>query len=213
MPTPGNRTYNLLCDILDKELAVPITRHGILTHFNGIDVKQTRTHITISVEKYLDNIFATHGWQNLIPFSLPMQPDNDFVKSLDNAVPLEPEVCAATDKNRFRYRGAIGELIWPMVTCRPELLFPVAKLSQFSVAPAMIHYDAVLAIFRYLSATKHEGITYTRIIIVESLPRDLPPARSAHPSDAANDHLLQNLYALLFGYADSDWAMDIVRHH
>jgi hypothetical protein len=99
-----------------------------------------------------------------------------------------------------------------MVTCHPELSFPVVKLSQFSAAPAMIHYDAVLTIFQYLSATKHEGITYTQIIIVESLPRDLPAARSAHPSDAANVHLLQNLYYLLFGYADSDWAMDI-RHH
>jgi hypothetical protein len=90
-----------------------------------------------------------------------MLPDNDFVKALDTAIPLDPEVCTETDRLRFRYCGVIGELIWPMVTTHPELSFPVVKLSQFSAAPAMIHYDAVLAIFRYLVATKHHGITYT----------------------------------------------------
>jgi hypothetical protein len=40
-----------------------------------------------------------------------------------------------------------------------------------------------------------------------------PPTRSAFSSDAANDHHIDDLYDLLFGYADSDWAtmMDI-RH-
>jgi hypothetical protein len=79
------------------------------------------------------------------------------------------------------------------------------------VAPAMIHYDAVLAIFRYLSATKHHGITYTRVVPINSLPSSPPPTRSAFPSDANNDHDIKALYDSLFGYADSDWAMDI-RH-
>ena len=127
-------TYDRVCDLLDEELAVPITRHGLLHHFNGIDVVQARTHITISVERYLDTVLESHGWDNLLPLSLPMRPDNDFVKALDTAVPLEPDVRTQTDQLRFRYRGAIGELIWPMITTRPELAFPVVKLSQFSVA-------------------------------------------------------------------------------
>jgi hypothetical protein len=48
-----------------------------------------------------------------------MHPHNDFVKALNSAVPLAPNVCAATDMHRFRYRGAIGELIWPVITTRP----------------------------------------------------------------------------------------------
>jgi hypothetical protein len=77
----------------------------------------------------------------------------------------------------------------------------------------MIHYDAVLVIFRYRVATKHHGITYTRVITVNFLPSTPPPPRSTPPSDAPNNHLLQDLYDLLFGYADSDWAMDIHHHH
>jgi hypothetical protein len=135
-----------------------------------------------------------------------MRPDNDFFKALDSAVHLDPDVCAATDKSHFRYLGAIGELIWPMVTTCPELAFPVVKLSQSSsVAPAMIHYDAVLAIFRYLSATKHQGIIYTRVLPVNSLPSPPPANRSAFPSDGAmNDHNITALYDVLFGYSNSD---------
>jgi hypothetical protein len=82
-------------------------------HFNGIDVVQAHTHITISVEPYLHMIFESHGWNNLIPLSLPMRPDNDFVKALDSTIPLDPDLRTATDKLHFRYCGAIGELIWP----------------------------------------------------------------------------------------------------
>jgi hypothetical protein len=73
----------------------------------------------------------------------------------------------------------------------------------------MIHYDAILAIFRYLSVTKHHGITCTCVITVELLPDTMLPNRSAFPSEAPNDHHLTDLYDLLYGYADSDWVMDI----
>jgi hypothetical protein len=128
-----------------------------------------------------------------------MRSNNDFVKALGSAVPLDPDVRAATDKSRFRYCGAIGKLIWPMVMTRPEVAFPVVKLSQFSVAPAMIHYESVLAIFRYLSATKHQGGTYTQGTPVDSLPSTLPANRSAFPSDGANDQDITALYDVLFG--------------
>jgi hypothetical protein len=44
--------YHRICDLLDEELSVPIARHGILTHFNAIDVQQTCIHITISVDRF-----------------------------------------------------------------------------------------------------------------------------------------------------------------
>jgi hypothetical protein len=44
----------------------------------------------------------------------------------------------ATLESNFRYRCGIGELIWAMITCRPEISFPVTKLSQFSAHPAAL---------------------------------------------------------------------------
>jgi hypothetical protein len=205
-------TYHTICGRLDTKLKVPITRHGLLKHFNGIDVIQTRDHILISVETYLDSVLTSHGWLDLLPLSLPMRADNDYIKSLDTAIPLDSDTRDQMDKDRFRYRGAIGELIWPMITTRPELAFPVVKLSQFSVSPAVIHYDAILSIFRYLTHTRSRGITYTHQPPVQPLPPLNPLPCLASLADHVNDHLSHlALYYILHGYSDSDWAMDI-RH-
>jgi hypothetical protein len=40
-------TYIKLCDALDKHWQVPMTRYGMMKHFNGVDVSQSRTHISI----------------------------------------------------------------------------------------------------------------------------------------------------------------------
>jgi hypothetical protein len=79
------------------------------------------------------------------------------------------------DNTRFRYRAAIGELIWLMITTRPELSYPVVKLSQFATSPATIHYDAVYGIFQYLSGTHDDDITYTRPEPNKSISALSPP--------------------------------------
>ena len=43
----------------------------------------------------------------------------------------------------FSYRQAIGELIYAMVTCRPDISFPLIKLSQYSANPSAEHFKAV----------------------------------------------------------------------
>ena len=42
----------------------------------------------------------------------------------------------------LNYRQDIGELIFLMITCRPDISFPLIKLSQYSVNPAKEHYEA-----------------------------------------------------------------------
>jgi hypothetical protein len=49
-----------------------------------------------------------------------------------------------------------------MITTRPELSYPVFKLSHFDTSPATITYDAVYGMFQYLSGTRDGGLTYTR---------------------------------------------------
>jgi hypothetical protein len=136
-----------LCDLLYNNWQMPMSQYRMLKHFNGIDVSQSRTHISISSKTYLDTVFKKYGWTDLTPTSLPMNPYNEFVRALDSAEPLEPSERSLMDNTRFRYRAAIGELIWPMTTTRPELSYPIIKLSQFVTSPATIHYDAVYGIF------------------------------------------------------------------
>ena len=94
-----------------------------------------------------------------------------------------------------------------MVTCRPDISFPLIKLSQYSANPAEIHYNAVIQIFRYLNATVEDGIIYWRKESHPSLPKGPIPEQhhDNHPTmerNEADSHI--NLHAAV----DSDWAGD-----
>lgn len=99
------------------------------------------------------------------------------------------------------------ELIWPMLTCHPDIAFPLIKLSQFSNAPANIHYTAAKCIFRYLSGTLDQGVTYWRPAPLTSLDASVPLVCTS-PDTTVPDHPP----AHLLDYHDSDWAMDIHHH-
>ena len=107
----------------------------------------------------------------------------------------------------FNYRQAIGELIFLMVTCRPDISYPLIKLSQYSNKPAQEHYEAVKHIFKYIKATKLDGIYFWRKNSRNDLP-DLPlpithkQSYSVDPDSQCDDpHLIH-------AAVDSDWAGD-----
>ena len=43
----------------------------------------------------------------------------------------------------INYHQGVGELLHAMVTCRPDISFPVIKLSQYSINPACEYYKAL----------------------------------------------------------------------
>jgi hypothetical protein len=171
----------------------------MMKHFNGIDVSQYRTHISISSKTYLDTVFKNYGWTDLTPTSLPMNPSNEFVRALDSDEPLEPSERSRLDNTCFRYRAAIGELIWPMVTTRPELSYPVVKLSQFATSATNIHYDAVYGIFQYLSGTRNDGLTYTRPEHMTSGPVLKHTPLRSQPTDRLDEHVPTENLTTLYG--------------
>jgi hypothetical protein len=96
-----------------------------------------------------------------------------------------------------------------MITTRPELSYPVGKLSQFATSPATIHYDAVYGIFQYLSGTRNNVLTYTR-----PEPMTLGPVLKhtplrSQPTDRLDEYVPTENLMTLYGYSDADWAMDI----
>jgi hypothetical protein len=54
-------TYIKLCDALDKHWQVPMTCYGMMKNFNGIDVSQSHTHISISTKTYLNTVFNNYA--------------------------------------------------------------------------------------------------------------------------------------------------------
>jgi hypothetical protein len=122
-------TYILLCDKLDLNWQVPMSRYGMMKHFNVIDISQSTTPISISSKTYLGTVFKNYEWDDIVPTSLPMNPSTEFVRALDLAIPLETAQSSKTENSRFYYRATSGELIWPMITTQHELSYPMVNLS------------------------------------------------------------------------------------
>ena len=95
----------------------------------------------------------------------------------------------------FSYRVAIGEAMFAMVTCRPDIAFSVIKLSKFCNAPAREHYLAVKNLFRYLRATIDVGITYwrKRPLSHSSLSPSIAPTLFHQQCDKPGNKLLETV--------------------
>ena len=105
----------------------------------------------------------------------------------------------------FAYRQAIGELLFAAITCRPDILYCIIKLSQYNTKPARIHYIAVKRVFRYLRDTIEDGLHYWRETIHPALPNaPCPPIlHDNHDVTLPSTSTTQPI-----GYVDSDWAGD-----
>ena len=107
----------------------------------------------------------------------------------------------------LNYRQGIGELIYMMVTCRPDISFPLIKLSQYSGNPAEEHYHALKQIFKYVKATINDGIYFWRPTPHSSLPiYPFPTTSSSNYSNHSMDHI--DNPTILHGAVDSDWGSD-----
>ena len=111
------------------------------------------------------------------------------------------------DEHGFKYRTATGELIFAMVTCRPDIAFAVMKLSQFNNCPANNHFEAIKDIYRYLYATKNEGLIYWRSAPNTNLP-SLPFPAHHQESYTVNLPPEFHISGVAFCYTDSDYASD-----
>lgn len=105
----------------------------------------------------------------------------------------------------FSYRQAIGELLFAAITCRPDILYAIIKLSQYNNKPSRIHYLAVKRVFKYLRDTLHDGLHYWRQDINPALPQVTAPTI---PPDTHSVELPDSDPRLAHGYVDSDWAGD-----
>jgi hypothetical protein len=54
----------------------------------------------------------------------------------------------------------VGELIWAMTTCHPNIAFTSVKLSQSNSAPAEHHYHGLKHAIHYLYMTHNNNIYF-----------------------------------------------------
>ena len=160
---------------INSKMSMDVKDLGIIGRFNGVDVFQTKYYVKITCERYRTKMLQAHDWMLKEPpptKPIPLPSEQEFARSLEQAVP--PTSQLEKDQLRqtmgFNYRQVIGELIWPMVKCRPDYAPHIIRLSQHNENPAKEHYMAARQLANYLAATIKEGIYYWRDQPVKTLP-------------------------------------------
>ena len=159
-------------------------------------------------------MLAKHNWihhEKPTTVKIPMKSDSAYQKQLETTEePTMDAIAAIEEEMGFGYRQAIGELIYALTTCRPDISYPVIKLSQYSTRPTRIHFEAIKTIYRYLNQTQDEGIYFWRQTPRQELP-DHPFPMSTEDTTYDEtaiperyDHDIDTLY----GAVDSDYAGD-----
>ena len=201
---------------INEKMTIDVKELGLISRFNGVDVEQTRHYIKLSNAVYINKILKNHSWLNdevpAAQFSIPMRSDHSYIHDIETATPLtESERYEYEQELGFTYRQAIGEIIYALVTCRPDISFAAIKLSQYSASPAQKHYDAVKDIYRYLKATINEGIYYWRSQPRLDLPIGPPPVckSDGNYKDSEIETRQQHDSRKLKAAVDSDHAGDV----
>ena len=133
-----------------------------------------------------------------------MKSEISYNCDLKSALPL------AIDKQHFQlqlqyklnYIQLVGELIYTMVTCHPDIDFTVTKLSQYSSNPATEHYTVIKEILYYLQYTKNDGIHWWCSHMNESLP----PSITSHKTKKSDSKSkIQDSSSTLKVAVDANW--------
>ena len=200
-------------DLIDEHLTIPLKRLGLVSLFNGIDVVQTTHYIKISCRSYVERICKKYldGWlgKHYMPSRpTPLPQSESFMKSFLSAVgDSSDNAQIRLDRDMgIKYRNGIGELIYALVTCRPDLSYAVVKCAQATVSPHEIHYHALRHIMKYLYTTRSDGIYFWRQQLHPTLPSEPLPVMASRPADLLPDNRPSHLATDLHGYVDSDWA-------
>ena len=208
----GPNIANKVIDLISSQLSAPMKKLGVISRYNGVDIDQCQDYIKIHQTTYLKKVLDNHEWlkDTIKPpqHPIPMKESGSYQKILDLAIPPENEQEAALLRKEmgFIYRQVLGEVLFCMVTCRPDISFAVIKLSKFAVNPAREHYIAMKNLCRYLRATISDGIIYWRKspqnqeFLKKSITPKIFHQRVEHPNNDSK---------ALIGSADSDWATDI----
>ena len=211
---PDERTANILLDMIDDALSIPMKRQGYLDMYNGVDILQTRDYIKISsstfIEKITEKYLATWMQNYNTPATrpTPLPPDPAWHKDLNGAVgDPDPKAQAKLAKQmQVTYRAGVGELIWAMTTTRPDLAYASVKLSQGNNCPSDRHYHGLKHALKYLYSTKDDGLYFWRTAPRTEFEKGPNPPINSSKHDLLLDNRPEHDASVAHAYADSDWA-------
>uniref|UniRef100_A0A2N9IA64 Reverse transcriptase Ty1/copia-type domain-containing protein n=1 Tax=Fagus sylvatica TaxID=28930 RepID=A0A2N9IA64_FAGSY len=123
---------------------------GPLNFFLGIEVLSTPHGILLSQQRYIMDLLIRTKMNEAKPITTPMASTTSL-----SAFDGEPF------PDHTLYRSTVGALQYLGLT-RPDIAFPVNKLSQSMQKPMLLHWQSVKRLLRYLKQTIHFGLHISR---------------------------------------------------
>jgi len=145
--------------IADMKKEFAFTDQGPLTEVLGMQVEQTKDHVTISHEKYINNLVDTFmkGEANRKEHKTPASLDLPRLvnEAVDSTEVPSPELVK-------EYRSLVGSLLYTATTVRPDISYAVGMLSRALNKPTDRLLDEAKRVLQYLAQTAKLGIRYVR---------------------------------------------------
>jgi len=116
----------------------------------GIEVTHTDNSISISQQKYIENLLHKEEMLNMNHTNMPMDPNIKLAPNPDN----NKLDCSNS------FARLLGCLQFISNSTRPDISFAVNKLAAYTANPGLQHYGAIKWILQYLAGMKTLGITY-----------------------------------------------------
>jgi len=194
---------------INQHLRIPMKRLGLIQRFNGMDIEQTGAYIKLHCHTYLSKMLGDHNWLPKDPLPLmpvPFPANKTYTKHLQDCTPPQThaERLLLEKEMGFKYRQVMGEIIFPMVKCRPDISTHVIYLSQFLDNPTAKHYQALRDVAKYLSETLNRRIYYWSPTVHKDLP--IGPNPTTHADNYTLKQVGNQAGNTLVAYVDSDWA-------
>jgi hypothetical protein len=188
---PDEHTANILFNMIDDELQIPMKFQGYLDMYNRVDVKHKKNYIKISCKSFIEKICNKYlnWWKqnftstNNCPTPLPTDPTwyKQFNAMVGNP---DPKVQSKFAKAmQITYRCSVGELIWAMTTTCPVLAFARVKLSQANSAPDEHNYHGLKHVLKNLYSMRDDDIYFWRTAPCPTFPKGPLPTINSNKQD------------------------------
>ena len=110
------------------------------------------------------------------------------------------------NETKIKFTAGVGELIWAMTTCCPDLAFASVKLSQSNSCPHELHFHGLKHALKYLYASREDGIYFWRTSPRLELTEGPVPTINSNKQDILLENRPQFDAHIAHAYSDSDWA-------
>jgi len=132
------------------KIAFEISDLGEASFLLGLHIMYTPIRITLTQELYNSTILFQFGIENSKLVSIP----------LPKGIILTKGTMEQLKEQMTTYQSMIGSLIYLVTGIRPDLVYTISFLAQFSSCPTDEHIKAAKHVFKYVNGTRNLGLFY-----------------------------------------------------